>query len=107
MNGSLIVANQAVVRTGRISIILTAPHTRPVDNLTGLSGVVWPGPTVVATHSLLTIAAEFTRARSDNAVGSTSTSVLAKATRAWASIAIWPTTDDNLHSGRAHRTPAR
>ena len=82
-------------------------HTRPGVNFTGLIGVVWPVPVVVATHSLITIAAEFTRARSDNAVGSTSTSVLAKATRAWASVAIWPAIDGNLHSGRAHRTPAR
>ena len=28
-------------------------HTRPVDNLTGLIGVVWPVPAVVATHSLI------------------------------------------------------
>ena len=100
-------ANQAVARTAPISIILTTPQTRPMDNLTGLIGVVLPVPAVVTPHSLMVFAAGFTRARSDNAVGSTSTSVLAKATRAWASVAIWPTTDDNLHIGKGRRTPMR
>ena len=50
-------------------------QTRLVDKLTGLRGVVWPVPAFVTTASLMAFAAGSTRARSDNAVGSTSTSV--------------------------------
>ena len=39
--------NQAVARTAPISIILTTPQSRLVDNLTGLSGIVWSGSAVV------------------------------------------------------------